>query len=81
VVSFGVSHNMEIYESKWNEIKKQLSTRLFDFWSLPIVRHCTFRIMLNFSLMYIRSRSPLNPWVEINDRAEFGAGIGFAAFE
>jgi hypothetical protein len=23
----------------------------------------------------------LNPWVEIYNRAEFGAGIGFAAFE
>jgi hypothetical protein len=25
--------------------------------------------------------SPLNPWVEIYNRAEFGAGVGFAAFE
>ena len=35
----------------------------------------------NWKVVYTSVFSPLNPWVEIHNRAEFGAGIGFAAFE
>ncbi len=43
--------------------------------NLPLVK------LFNLFYLCLMLYSPLNPWVKIHNRAEFGAGIGFAAFE